>query len=151
LAKIDLEKCNLEGPRLEALNEDLEAEQQFDEETQRNMLTTIQSRSEITDPLPLSQFIEPPFETIEDDESDFLPNIIERYAEDLVEEVDVDELDQEAIAPIKTIKYKEALEALDVLSLFEQQQAEGSDEILRKISAIKTALQHRQSNKAIQL
>jgi hypothetical protein len=79
------------------LNEDLEAEQQFDEETQRNMLTTIQSRSEITDPLPLSQFIEPPFETIEDDESDFLPNIIERYAEDLVEEVDVDELDQEAI------------------------------------------------------
>ena len=98
------------------------------------MPTTIQSRSEITDHLPLSEFIEPP---IEDDESDFRPNIIERYAEDLVEEVDVDVSDQEVIAPIKTIKYtKEALEALglDVLSLFEQQQAEGSDEILRKIS-----------------
>jgi hypothetical protein len=75
-------------------------------------------------------------------------NIIERHAEDLVEEVDVDEFDQEVI---KTIKYKEALEALDVLSLFKQQQAEGSDKILRKISAIKTALQRRQSNKAIQL
>jgi hypothetical protein len=111
------------------------------------MLTTIQSRSEITDHIPLSEFIEPPFETIEDDESDFLPNIIERYAEDLVEEVDVDVSDQEVIAPIKTIKYtKEAVEALglDVLSLFEQQQAEGSDEILRKISsAIRIALQRR--------
>jgi hypothetical protein len=52
-----LGKCNLEGPRLEALNED---------------------------------------------------RIIERYAEDLVEDVDVDEFDQEVI---KTIKYKEALEA----------------------------------------
>jgi hypothetical protein len=72
------------------------------------MLTTIRSRSEITDPLPLSEFIEPPFEAIEDDESDFLLNIIERYAEDLVKEVDVDESDQEVIAPIKTIKHKEA-------------------------------------------
>ena len=59
----------------------------------------------------------------------------------MIEEVDVDEFDQEVIAPIKTIKYKETLEALDVLSLFEQQQVEGSDEMLRKISsAIKTAL-----------
>jgi hypothetical protein len=83
-------------------------------------------------------------ETIEDDESDFLPNIIEPYAEDLVEEVDVGELDQEATALIKAIKYKEALEALDMLSLFKQQQAEGSDEILRKIRAIRTALRDRQ-------
>jgi hypothetical protein len=77
-------------------------------------------------------------------------NIIERHAEDLVEEVDVDEFDQELI---KTVKYKEALEALDVLSLFKQQQAEGSDKILRKIGVdIKsTALQRRQSNKVIQL
>jgi hypothetical protein len=116
------------------------------------MLTIIQSCPEITDPLPLSQFIDPPSETIEDDASEFLSNIIERYSEDLVEEVDVEELDQEAIAPIKTVKYKEALEALDMpLSLCEQQHTEGSDEILRKINAIKTVLQQRQSNRATQL
>ena len=38
-----LEKCTLERARLEVLNEDLEAERRFDEETRRNMLTATQS------------------------------------------------------------------------------------------------------------
>jgi hypothetical protein len=95
-----------------------------------NLMQTIQSTKAFDHPLLISQFINPPDEVIEDTPGEILTSIIERYAETLNDDDSSNEEEEEDVIPIV---YSDVLKALETLTLYEQQQQDGQNEVIQKI------------------
>jgi hypothetical protein len=96
--------------------------------------------------LSIQDFIQPPAETIiKENNGGLIKTIIERYA--VSNTVDQEE---EAQVEIQRVKISEAIEALEKLALYEQQQENGEDDIIRKIQSIRATIMARKHGNTVQ-
>jgi uncharacterized coiled-coil DUF342 family protein len=95
--------------------------------------------------LSIRDFIQPPAETIvEENDGGLIETIVERYA--VSNTVDQEE---EAQVEIQRVKISEAIEALEKLALYEQQQENGEDDIIRKIQSIRATIMARKHGNTV--
>jgi len=109
----------------------------------------IQSTKAFDQPLLISQFINPSNEVIEDNPDEVFTLIIERYTETPNDnDESSEEEDQEDIIPVL---YSDALKALETLTLYEQQQEDGQNEVIRKIQSISATMRQRRLKRVKQV
>jgi hypothetical protein len=109
----------------------------------------IQSTKAFDQPLLISQFINPSNEVIEDNPDEVFTSIIERYTETPNDnDESSEEEDQEDIIPVL---YSDALKALETLTLYEQQQEDGQNEVIRKIQSISATMRQRRLKRVKQV
>jgi len=109
----------------------------------------IQSTKAFDQPLLISQFINPSNEVIEDNPDEVFTSIIERYTETPNDNDESSEEEyQEDIIPVL---YSDALKALETLTLYEQQQEDGQNEVIRKIQSISATMRQRRLKRVKQV
>jgi hypothetical protein len=85
----------------------------------------------IQNPLSVDEFINPPEERIADKEDgDIFEQIVERYG---VSEGDIVDIVEDGVVQEEDISVSKAIEALETLKLFEIQQEDGSEALLRAL------------------
>ena len=110
--------------------EDMASQEQQDEDELRAQIAQLPN---ITDPLSVNEFVQLGSEEIKEDnegadECEIFEQVVERYG--LVEEDTVDE-DEEVDEEEVDVPISEAIKALETLKLFEMQQEDGSEVLLR--------------------
>ena len=125
----------------EADNLEYLAEMQREEEIRANLQSRISQVPQFTNPLPISQFLALANEVIVDDpqDEDLTSVIANRYAQANPQDtqLDIDKEEEEERIPV--VKYQEVVATLDLLYLYEQQQEDGLNEVIRKLDAIKAS------------
>jgi hypothetical protein len=106
-----------------------------------NLQSRISQVPQFTNPLPISQFLTPANEVIVDDlqDGDLTTLIADRYAQADPQDTQSDTDEEEEEERIPVVKYQEVIAALDLLYLYEQQQEDGLNEVIRKLDAIKAS------------
>jgi hypothetical protein len=130
-------------------DDEIRVAQEEEEATTINLMQMIQSTKAFNQPLLISQFINPSNEVIEDNPNEVFTSIIERYTETPNDnDESSEEEDQEDIIPVL---YSDALKALETLTLYEQQQEDGQNEVIRKIQSISATMRQRRLKRVKQV
>ena len=92
-------------------------------------------------------FLNPADEAVQDNPDDIGNQILAQYAPE--QEQEHDELDEESMEPLPSVSIDEAIAAIQLLSLYEEQQADGSSSFIyglnsheRVLRSRKLAIQH---------
>ena len=132
-----------------SIDRDIRVAQEEEDATTISLIQSIQSEKAFPEPFLISQFIDPPDELIEDTPEEILDSIVERYAETPGDDDDSSEEDeQDDVAPVP---YSDVLNALETLTLYEQQQEDGQNEVVRKLQSISAIMRQRRLKKAKQV
>jgi hypothetical protein len=115
--------------------------------------TAIQALAElqhIEEAMSVTAFINPAVECVEDNDEEDLQQVIEQVAEAYSQEetlADPDEI--ELVAP-QPVKIADALASLATLRLYEEQQEDGSREVVRNLNRLERQIRGRQASRSTQ-
>lgn len=108
-------------------------------------LRNLETSGHIHEAMQMSQFINPTEETIDDEDGDIFEQIVDRFGNG--KDAETDEEETPVLVKITTM---EALQALQVIRLHEEQQAEGDKEFLIRLNRHERVLHQRRQNDSIQ-
>ena len=132
--------------------EDLKKEDEHYKVTLAQIDTAIRTLAElqhIEEAMPAAAFINPAYERVEDDDEDDLQHIAEQVAQAYSQEetlADPEEVEQ----VIQPVKIADALASLATLRLYEEQQEDGSRELVRSLNRLEREIRGRQASHSTQ-
>jgi len=102
-----------------------------------NDIIIMEQQGQIRDRMALTNFLNPPIEVIDDSDQEIVDSIIARFEPERLAE------DDEEVEYIPHIKLTEALQALETLKLYEEQQEKGDEDFTKTLRYKERALKER--------
>lgn len=142
--RYDVSTKTIENCFKKALNNEKSYEEPIDSTVMdyiQNVFSQIQVSSSIQDLMDIESFLNPMDETIQDNPDDIDDQILMQYTP-----AEPDEEENESIEPPAKISIDQAIAAIQLLSLYEEQQTDGSPLFIKQINDHEQVLWRRKLN-----
>jgi hypothetical protein len=104
----------------------------------RSSIATLVDQDRIQSAMSISAFLDPIDEAVDDDDEEFLEAVIEAYSEgDRAQETD------EEPTEVIPVRQQEAMDSIQLLQRYEEQQEDGDSDILRQLAQLEISIRGR--------